>query len=307
MKYIYLIISFVTFTLFGYSQTAYTMGEATQTNPDGSMVHEGEHVILEGIVHGIDLFTDDKVNFYLLDQSGGIVFFSFENIDYTVTEGDELRVEGVLETYNCLAEITSGPNVELTVEVLSQGNDTFEPIVLEGPMDGGSEGRVLKIKNVTLADPSEWAESGSFNCRFTDGQTEWLVRINSSTNISGSPAPEGAVDIVGLGGQYSFTDCSQGYQLVPMRLNDITPYDPTGVVTIEGSDLTAKIYPNPSTDGFTIDTESIVQQVSIYTLEGKRVWQGVDPSFASEKLNPGMYLVKVQTNVGLATLKLMVQ
>ena len=167
----------------------YDIAEVTGVDADGNPTSLGLSCILTGIVYGIDLQGNDNVQFYFADATGGISLFSTDAFGYTVNEGDEVRVTGEISVFNCLTQITPS-----NIELLSSGNDLVDPTVVTGPFIEDNESELIRIENVTLVDPSEWSDSGSFNFNVTDGVNTWLVRVDSDTDISGS-APTGPLTI----------------------------------------------------------------------------------------------------------------
>lgn len=64
------------------------------------------------------------------------------------------------------------------------------------------------------------------------------------------------------------------------------------------------IYPNPSTDVFTITSDFSIHAVTITDLSGKIVLQGQGTTLSVENLTKGIYIVHVETNFGTAQRRL---
>jgi len=204
-----------------------TITEARENNPDGSLAREGQTVQLTGIAIGPNL-RPGGFTFLLYDVSNsiGITVFTTDNTTgYSVTDGDELTVEGVLEQFNGLAEIEP-----TSIAVNSQGNTVPDPVIVTD-LDETSESNLVTYKNAMLEDVSKWKTSGSFNVFVTNGTSTIQVRIDSDTDISGMEAPLGSFDITGMGGQFdSDAPYDSGYQLFPRFVGDISPYNTTEIV-----------------------------------------------------------------------------
>ncbi|HLP62913.1 LamG-like jellyroll fold domain-containing protein [Flavobacterium sp.] len=72
--------------------------------------------------------------------------------------------------------------------------------------------------------------------------------------------------------------------------------------------LQAIIYPNPTTDTFTIEMENEVQSVEIYSLQGQKVLISTSKNINVSDLSKGIYLVRIEDeNNAVATQKLIVK
>ncbi|MEZ4774362.1 MAG: lamin tail domain-containing protein [Bacteroidia bacterium] len=214
----------------------YPIGLVTaDADGDGQTDSLGVKCQVRGIVHGIDLQggTIPSVLFTMIDSTGGIAVFSGNNFGYVVTEGDEVIVQGVVGSFNGLAEFTPPDNIIL----VSQGNPTVTPMVVT-TLDEISENELVTIECLTMVDPSQWPSTvgGSVNINMTNGVDTFVVRIDSDVDINGSPAPVGKwLSVTGLGGQfdpsYPYND---GYQLLPRYIADIVE-NPDPVVGFDES------------------------------------------------------------------------
>ncbi|MEZ4826543.1 MAG: lamin tail domain-containing protein [Bacteroidia bacterium] len=202
---------------------------------DGQADSLGVKCQVRGIVHGIDLQggTNPSVLFTMIDSTGGIAVFSSNNFGYVVTEGDEVLVQGVVGSFNGLAEFTPPDNIIL----VSQGNPTVTPTVVT-TLDETTENELITIECLSMIDPSQWPSTvgGSVNIDMTNGVDTFVVRIDSDVDINGAPAPVGKwLTVTGLGGQFDASyPYNDGYQLLPRYIADVTENaDP--VVTFDES------------------------------------------------------------------------
>ncbi|MEM6344983.1 MAG: Calx-beta domain-containing protein [Bacteroidota bacterium] len=173
---------------------------------------------IQGIVYGIDLQGGSNIQFTIIDSTGGVSLFSTNDYGYTVTEGDEVIIQGEVEHFNGLGQM--GPD---TIIFVSSGNPLIAPMPTT-VLDESTESELVVLECVELVDPSAWPSmsGGSVNLEVTNGTDTLTVRIDSDTDLNGSPAPTTYFDLVGIGGQFDSSDPrTSGYQLLPRYLADV--------------------------------------------------------------------------------------
>ena len=196
-----------------------TIASLTQEDADGVATSLGVEATIQGVVYRSDLRGGNGIQFTIIDGTGGIGVFNFNDVaSYVVQEGDELQITGEISQFNGLTQIQP-----TSIQVLSMGNALIEPSVVTA-LDESTESQYIKIECVELVDASEWEGGGNnFNVNFTDGTNTFVVRIDNDTELSNTSAPVGKVDIIGIGGQFDgsspFTD---GYQLFAFNDSDIS-------------------------------------------------------------------------------------
>ena len=173
---------------------------------------------LRGIVHGWNDYPQG-LRFTLIDPTNGInVFSPINNFGYEVTEGDSVRVRGVVGQFNGLATLYAD-----TLIYEGSGFDTQEPILVN-EMGEETESRIVKLKCVKLLDPSEWTNNFPFfDVMVSYGLGEIQIRIDGNTDIWGTDVPLGTFGITGIGGQYDGQlPLLDSYTLMPRSLEDLT-------------------------------------------------------------------------------------
>jgi hypothetical protein len=170
---------------------------------------EGTTVTIRGIVtNGSEFGTSLR---YFQDPTGGMAAFS--STLSGLQRGDSVEITGVLDLYNNLMEI----NPVNGFSVISSGNPLPEPKVLtmsQGYVEA-YEGQLVRFNNTTFISTGNF-QTASANYDATDGTlVSAEVRINSASNIAGTPIPNDPIDLVGIMSQYQST-----YQLLPRDLND---------------------------------------------------------------------------------------
>ncbi|MFK7968717.1 MAG: lamin tail domain-containing protein [Bacteroidia bacterium] len=200
--------------------TYYSIGTIS-ADSDNDFVPDSLNVECElrGIVHGVDLQGNaNNILFTIIDPTGGIGAVNFGNAyGYTVTEGDSVHVSGTIEQFRGLTQI----NLD-TVVLVSQGNAINMPAVVT-TLDESTESEVIRLNGVELVDPTAWPAAGSSrSVEVFIGTDTFTVRIDSDTDVDGMPAPVGAFDIAGIGGQFDTnTPADSGYQILPRYMPDV--------------------------------------------------------------------------------------
>ncbi len=202
---------------------SYPIGIIRSTNPDGIVDSLNVRCTLEGIVHGIN-FRPSGLQFTMIDNYGdGIVVFSnTKNFSYTVKEGDKVRVKGLINQFNGLAQV-----VPDTMDLLNP-NNPLSPVLAVTSLNENTESQLVKLRNVYLVAPIQWTNNPlGFTVKVSDGTNSFDVRIDNDCDLVGKEAPAGKFDISGLGYQNDITSpYTEGYQLYPRYTTDINPYVP---------------------------------------------------------------------------------
>lgn len=212
----------------------YNIGLLTaDANGDGDADSLGIRCEVQGIVHGIDLQGGGSVQFTIIDATGGMGVFSGDPFGYTVTEGDEVLIPGLVGAFNGLAQMTPD-----TITVVSTGNMPVTPTVVT-TLDETTESEIVTFECVTLLDTSRWPTSGgSTNLDFTNGVDTFAIRIDSDTDLNGTPPPSSKwLNITGIGGQFdSSTPRNDGYQLFPRYMADVVELGNPAVSFVTAND-----------------------------------------------------------------------
>lgn len=198
--------------------TNYTIASVTTSDMNGVADSLNVECKLTGVVYSLDFDGNNGYSFYMYDATGGINVFSFSDVSaYTnPTVGDSIRVSGTIAQFNGLTEI-----IPDSIAVLGTGNSIVAPNTAFF-MDESTEGEYTRLNGFRVVDPSQWPASGSANVTITNGTDTVTMRIDSDTDIDGSPVPTGSFDVIGAGGQFDNSNpYTEGYQILPSSLADI--------------------------------------------------------------------------------------
>lgn len=240
-----------------------TIAEVTTVNANGVADSIGVECTLTGIVYGINFSTNDLIMTVIDDDNNGIgVFNSGNSVGYEVQQGDMVAIKGTVGQFNGLTQI----NPE-SVEVLSSGNTLINPDFFD-ILGEDTESSLIMIPAVSI-DVSQWAGDGSsFNVDATDGVNDFTIRIDNDTELASMPAPGENLEVTGLGGQFDSSDpFTEGYQILPRDLNDITVIIVDEIIDLS-FDAAISMYPNPVNDELNIMSTVNIEQVKIVNAAG---------------------------------------
>ncbi len=180
------------------------------------------HINLTGSSNGL---------FYMEDDTAGIAVFHAGAGGEVPAYGDLVEVTGPISHFNGLLQLNpSASNGSHSVTVIESGHEAdLDPTELFFSLQGtplafeALEGTLVMAKGVTITtDEDSFPSSGNFTLTDSNGLT-FTLRIDSRTDFSGQPIPEGPVDIVGVMGQFdNETPHDEGYQIIPTRFVDMT-------------------------------------------------------------------------------------
>ena len=222
----------------------YAIADVTGIDAGGVADSLGVECKLIGTVMGIDMQgSTAAIQFTIHDGIDGIGCYSSAPAAqaYSVMEGDQVRLIGSIGQFNGLTQIYPD-----SIAFISSGNPLPTATVVT-QLGENTESELVTFKSASLVDPSQWSGSGSgFNVDITNGTDTIALRIDNDVDLYSQPAPTGAFDVTGIGGQFTFNIGNfDGYQLLPRYTADIVPaaavYVPKLVVSeiMPGSNATS--------------------------------------------------------------------
>lgn len=268
----------------------YEIGVVNTVNADGVADSLGVTCMLRGIVYGVNL-RPAGLQFTLIDAGGeGIgVFSASNNFGYTVLEGDDLSVTGVIEQFNGLTQIA------LSDLVFHSAGNPLLPAQTVTALNENSESQLVRITNLIVENPDAWTNTGSgFNVPVTDGNNTYTMRIDADVNIFGTAPPSQPFNLTGLGGQFdSSSPFTEGYQIFPRYLEDIDLLGATSVL----EDIQVELSPNPAATEVRLQCGRTPDSVEIYTLAGEKVAAFLQPAadylIRLKQIPNGIYHIRI--------------
>jgi len=291
---------------------SYTIAEVTTENADG--VADSLDVVCEltGIVHSINL-REGGLLFTLNDGDAGIgVFNSNNDFGYTVTLGDEVRVQGTIGQFNGLTQIGAD-----ALMLISSGNSLNEPTVITDPdlvpewipIGEQFESEYIQFPLLQIVDPAQWEGNGEhFNVDFLaigifQPPTPVTIRIDKNTPLASLSLEEvtGRTEnfedlhwsIKGIGGQFdNEAPFTSGYQLFPFSVDDIS------ILTVSVNDIeenrTITVFPNPAINDFIyVEGAASIDELVLYDLNGKALLRSSENQLEVDNLSKGIYLLEI--------------
>ncbi|MES2618806.1 MAG: Calx-beta domain-containing protein [Bacteroidota bacterium] len=179
---------------------------------------------LRGVVYGGNLIPSSTgIQFTLIDPTGGIqVVNSTSNKGYTVAEGDSILVTGTIGQFEGMIQLQK---IDTLIK-LASGRNLLPPTVTS-LYNESTESKLVKLNIVKLANPSQWPTSALAantvrKVKLVNQNDSFTLLIDSETDIDGTTAPTGFINVTGLGGQSDATNpFTSGYLIAPRRLSDI--------------------------------------------------------------------------------------
>lgn len=230
---------------------------------------------------------------YMQDSTGGIAVFGADFTKSVVVgppSSFEMEVYGAVSLFNGSIEILPYSVARVGVKpAITPQNVTLTQLAADGEI---WEGRLVKVVNARITAGSYPPLNSSGNLTIEDGGGSFALRIDGDTDIDGQATPTQRIDIVGIVNQFDTTlPYTEGYQLLPRRLADIT----TASNAVAENNETPRAfrleqnYPNPFASSaftalrFTLPNAANVR-LEIYNVLGERV-----ALFQNEHLNAGAH------------------
>ena len=268
-----------------------TIAQLKGINAEGVADSLNVKCAVKGIVYGIN-FRPAGVQFTIIDnQNNGFgVFNSTSNLGYTVKEGDEVLVKGLVGQFRGLSQMVAD-----SIKVLTAGNTLLNPKHIT-EFSEANESSYVQLKNVSFTDPSQWTGTGSgFNMTMTDGTNNYTVRIVNATDAYAKSIPAGTkFNVKGILTQFAPSTTapfSGGYQLQP---NYYTDFEAASGSENFNFDTNIKVRPNPTNGSLEIIMAEPGEFIELYNLQGQKLISSLyNSKLDLSPYDNGMYVIKV--------------
>ncbi len=154
---------------------------------------------------------------YFQDGTAGIA--AYGATVSSILRGDSITVTGTLKQYNNLLELD--PVSGFTIH--SSGNTLPAALVITPSQIGESyEGQLVKINDAMFLNvPAGSNFSGNTNYNLTSNGQNFVIRVVNTSPLVGKPIPASFCKVTAIISQYSTSNPSSGYQLLPRDQDDI--------------------------------------------------------------------------------------
>jgi hypothetical protein len=289
----------------GNTYTPYAIAEVTgEDAATGVADSVGVSVELTGIVYGVNLRESSTgLQFTLIndDNSAGITVFSpSAEYGYTVTEGDQITVQGTIVQFNGLTQIQPD-----TIIFNTSGNGLANPEVVAEPSEA-TESRLIRINNLVLVDPAQWTTG--MGTGFTvqavspdNPQDTISIRIDNDVDLFNAAAPTLPFDLIGLGGQFdNSSPFTSGYQIAPRSAEDLLISESTFEADFSAS---VRLQPNPAIDRLVIAADLDFDAVRLVSPVGQLLATFMHPARQMQlpvrELPAGVYYLRFEKDGGV--------
>lgn len=225
MMKIILTVFFISLSLF--AQNIIPISNLRMNDANGLPVYMDSIVTVTGIVTVSNQFGSTGGPASIQDATAGISVYG-SNFSNFVSIGDSVTITSKVTHFNGLTQFNYSTATGSSFTKHST-NKTVTPIVLTiaeilGQQWNGFEeyeSQLIRINNITISATGNFASGTNYN--ITDGTGTLQLRVdNDVTSIIGTPIPSGAIDVIGVLGQFdSSPPHSSGYQIIPRFIQDL--------------------------------------------------------------------------------------
>ncbi|MBU1098313.1 MAG: T9SS type A sorting domain-containing protein [Bacteroidetes bacterium] len=247
-KYVvYTSLLVICFTLLVKAQTVIPIIDLRENDSQGIPKLKGQNVTVAGVVTTAMNFGSNGPA-SIEDNTAGISIYG-SGFAGKVQIGDSVTVTSTLDQFNGLSQLDF--RVSGSTLTIHKSKVSVDPLVvtlkdITSQEWGGVEeleSRLLRVNNVTITQSGSF--SGNSNYEISDSTGKLEMRIDADlTDVIGTAIPNGAIDIVGVLGQYKYsTPYSSGYQILIRSINDIiTAGDPLIINPVSASNITSSSF-----------------------------------------------------------------
>lgn len=241
-----------------------------------------------------------------------VLLTDFQNgipLDYTIVDNDGETPDLSVSEYN--AAWISLVDPENAIDTVASATSFFSPNgtadrwMITPPLSLGNYGNFIEWQ--AKSQDASYADDYLVLVSTTDDQ---LASFTDTIGYVIQENPEWtarSVDLseAGYNGQTIYVAfrliTTDGFKLY---VDDIHAWkdDPVGLFELS-NELKFSCYPNPTTDKLHLETTSKIVKSSVYTSNGTFLESFTSQDYSVNHLNPGVYLLKIETEAGQRTLR----
>ncbi len=195
-------------------------------NGDNQPDHRYDTVRVVGVINSGNIQTTN-FGYFMQDDSAGLEIFAYGLAGApAVGPGYRVMVKGFIDFYRGTTEITP-QNLATDITVLDTGNVIVAIPLTIGQYKANAEKYESRRIQLTVVNPlgwgaAQWPAAGSSpSLNVWDGIDTVILRLDSDTEIPGSPMPTFPAKVTGVATQYSSAaPYNTGYQIQPFYNSD---------------------------------------------------------------------------------------
>ena len=248
----------------------------------------------------LTFWSNNRFYFTHKDNSTGTVantFYNSTNDAITVNEWNHVAVvcnstdgaNGSIKLYVNGVDVTASAYDAKPLVGGDANNDVF--VSYGGGDYSNMMAREVRIKK-TAVDAADFHINIADDNYVTDADTAVLFNFAEGAGLTTENAASGSIANFGFGGAHYPTWVLLSTTVAAVNSNNLINFN---------------VYPNPANDIVNIQTEDSIKNVSIYNILGKLVFSDNKETLNTSNLNAGIYLIKVTTDKGIGTSKLVIK
>jgi len=249
----------------------------------------------------LTFWSNNRFYFTHKDNSTGTVsntFYNSVNDAITLNEWNHVAVvcnstdgaNGSIKLYVNGVDVTASAYDANPLVGGDANNDVF--VSYGGGDYSNMMAREVRIKKVAV-DPADFNTNLSDDNYITDADTAVLFNFAEGTGLTTVNSASGIDANFGYGGSHYPTWVLLSETVASVQNNNLTDFS---------------VYPNPANNIVNIQSNDTVKNISIFNILGKMVYNQNDINSVNlSNFNSGIYLIKVETEKGIGTRKLVIK
>ncbi|KAB1064549.1 T9SS type A sorting domain-containing protein [Salibacter halophilus] len=241
---------------------------------------------------------DDTYDYNVVNNSAGMIFGSTQD-ELLSIQFQEETIDGESKYSTNFNKVNFDGTFILSEPIVSDWKNQYDTTSTYASNVVFSQTYGVIVAGTRKYHNGNWSDAEYFVAQINpdDGQTVWDTVFDQSSVGDFFLSVHSDNDRV-----YLMSNYTDFYELKFKELNFNTVLSDD---KIEEEKTELKIYPNPTSSRFRIESSQEIESISVYDLSGRLVIDEMvrSRSYNSNLTNPGMYLVKIITDDGNTTVK----